>query len=195
MNHNEIETCVIRVKSGIEEDFGKLMNQFRPFIYKTASSFNIKSYDIEDLVQLGNIALMKAVLKYKIGSHTFSSYAYNSIKNEFRLAARINAKIGNELSINTPVQDSEHKETEFVDFLEDPDNLEEDLIKSESIKEVKQAIELLTDEEIEFVNLIYYKEVQLTKYAEHKGISYQQAIARKRKVLKKLGIYLRMQRG
>jgi RNA polymerase sporulation-specific sigma factor len=191
MNHNEIETCVIRVKSGIEEDFGKLMNQFRPFIYKTANSFNIKSYDIEDLVQLGNIALMKAVLKYKVGSHTFSSYAYNSIKNEFRLAARINAKIGNELSINTPVNDSDLNETEFADFLEDPDNFEEDLIKSESIKEVKQAIGLLSDEEIEFVDLIYYKGIQLKTYAEDKSISYYQALATKRKVLKKLGIYLR----
>lgn len=191
MNYNEIETCVIRVKSGSEEDFSKLMNQFRPFIYKTANSFNIKSYDIEDLVQLGNIALMKAVLKYKIGSHTFNSYAFNSIKNELRFAARANAKIGNELSINTPVNDSELHETEFVDCLEGPDNLEEDLIKSESNKKLKQAIKLLSDEEIEFVDLIYYKGVQLTKYAEHKSLSYQQALAIKRKVLKKLGIYLR----
>lgn len=191
MNYNEIETCVIRVKSGSEEDFSKLMKQFRPFIYKTANSFNIRSYDIEDLIQLGNIALMKAVLKYKVGSHTFSSYAFNSIKNELRCAARTNAKISNELSINTPVSDSEFQETEFVDCLEGPDNLEEDLIQSESIKELKEAIKLLSDEEIEFVNLIYYKGVQLTKYAEHKSISYKQALARKRKVLKKLGIYLR----
>lgn len=191
MNHNEIESCVIRVKSGSEEDFAKLMKQFRLFIYKTANSFNIKSYDIDDLVQLGNIALMKAVLKYKVGSHTFSSYAYNSIKNEIRCAARSNAKISNELSINMPIHDSELQETEFVDCLEDPDNFEEDIIHSENIKELKEAIELLLDEEIEFVNLVYYKGLQLTKYAEHKNLSYQQALARKRKVLKKLGIYLR----
>ncbi|ERI93400.1 Sigma-70 region 2 [Clostridiales bacterium oral taxon 876 str. F0540] len=191
MNHNEIETCVIRIKSGSEEDFDKLIKQFRPFIYKTANSFNIRNYDIDDLAQLGNIALMKAVLKYKVGSHTFSSYAFNSIKNELRFAARTNAKISNELSINTPVYDSEQQDTEFVDCLEDPNNLEEDIIQSESIKELKEAIELLSDEEIEFVNLVYYKELPLTKYAEHKNLSYQQALTRKRKVLKKLGIYLR----
>ncbi|MCM0648171.1 sigma-70 family RNA polymerase sigma factor [Clostridium swellfunianum] len=191
MNHNEIEACVIRAKSGSEEDFGKLMKQFRPFIYKTANNSNIRSYDIEDLVQLGNIALMKAVLKYKIGSHTFSSYAFNSIKNEIRCAARINAKIGNELSINAPVHNADSQEVEYVDFLEDPDNLEEDLIKRESFKELKKAIERLSDEEIEFVNLTYFKGVPLRKYAEDKGIEHNKAIARKRKVIQKLGIYLR----
>lgn len=191
MNHNEIEKCVIRAKAGSQEDLLKLLEQFKHFIYKTASSFNIRNYDIDDLVQLGNIAVMKAVLKYKVGSHTFSSYVFNSIKNELKYAVRVNAKANKDLSINMPVDASEGYDTEFVDCLESPDNIEEDLVKAENIKELREAIELLSEEEKQLINAIYYNGSELKKYAESKNLSYQQALRRKRKVLNKLGIYLR----
>lgn len=191
MNHNEIEACVIRAKQGSKEDLVKLTEQFRAFIYKTANSFNIRNYDTEDLFQMGCIAVIKAVLKYKIGSHTFSSYAFNSIKNELKYAARSNAKASKDLSINTAVDDSGLKDTEFVDCIEGPDNLEEDIIKNESIQELRQAVARLSEQEQELVTLVYYNKVTLVKYAEDKNLEYKEALNRKRKVLHKLGIYLR----
>jgi hypothetical protein len=70
--------------------------------------FNIRNHDTEDLAQMGCIALIKGGLKYKIGA---------------------NAKSSRDFSINAAVDDSGIKDTEFVDCLEGPDNLEEDFIK------------------------------------------------------------------
>jgi DNA-directed RNA polymerase specialized sigma subunit len=77
MNHYEIETCVAGAKNGNNEDLLKVLNQYKPFIFKTASKFNIKNYDIHDLEQIGYMAIMHAVAKYKTGSCTFSSYVFH----------------------------------------------------------------------------------------------------------------------
>ncbi|MCS6112569.1 sigma-70 family RNA polymerase sigma factor, partial [Clostridium botulinum] len=65
MNYKDIENLVIEAKRGDDEALLKLMVQFKPFIFKTANSFNIKNYDTFDLVQIGYIALINAVDKYK----------------------------------------------------------------------------------------------------------------------------------
>jgi RNA polymerase sporulation-specific sigma factor len=80
MNHAEIETCVIGAQKGNQEELLKLLEQFKPFIYKTAKTFNIKNYDINDMEQVAYMSLINAVNKYKTGSFTFSSYAFNTIK-------------------------------------------------------------------------------------------------------------------
>lgn len=191
MNHNEIEACVIRAKRGNEEDLLKILEQYKAFIFKTALAFNIKGYDTYDLAQIGYITLINAVTKYKIGSHTFSSYAYTAIKNEFKYVARRNSKASQDLSLNTPLDDSENTNSEFIDCIEATENIEEDLIKIENTKEVRQALTKLTEEELELVIMVYYNKVPIKVYAEKKNISYIQAIRRKNKILEKLSKFLK----
>ena len=42
MNHYEIETCVIGAKNGNKDDLLKVLEQYKPFIFKTARTFKIK---------------------------------------------------------------------------------------------------------------------------------------------------------
>lgn len=100
MNINEVEACVARAKSGNKEDFLKLFDNFKPFIFKTANQYAIRNHDSNDLLQVGYISLINAVRKYRAGSHTFTAYAFNTIKNEFRLTLRRNAKYGADFSLN-----------------------------------------------------------------------------------------------
>jgi RNA polymerase sporulation-specific sigma factor len=186
VNHNEIEACVIRAKRGSQEDLVKILEQYKPFIFKTAKAFNIKAYDNYDLAQIGYITLINAVLKYKIGSHTFSSYAYNAIKNEFKYTARGNLKFSQELSLNAPLNECENSDSEFIDLLEAPENLEEDLVKIEKVKELRQALAELTEEELELVIMVYYNKVPIKTYAEKKNLNYPKVIRRKKKILEKL---------
>jgi RNA polymerase sigma factor (sigma-70 family) len=191
MNHNEIEACVIRAKKGSKEDLLKVIEQFKPFIYKTANGFNIKNCDINDLAQIGCIAIIKAVLKYKIGSHTFSSYAYNAVKNELKYTARAKAKAGKDFSINTPVDGSGENDMEYVDCLVGAENIEEDILKDECYRELRQALWRLSEEERELVRMVYFRNMTLKAYAEMKGMGYQEAYWRKRRVLEKLGGWFR----
>jgi RNA polymerase sigma factor (sigma-70 family) len=186
MNHNEIESCVIRAKTGNQEDLLKILMQFKPFIFKTAQQFNIKNYDLYDLSQMGYIALINAVSKYKIGSHTFSSYAFNTIKNEFKYIARQNSKFSKDLSLNSPMESEDSTISEYVDLIASDESFEEDLMLSENIDEVRKAVSKLPEDEIEFVVMVYYSGVSLRAYAEKKGISYYHASLKRNSVLKKL---------
>ncbi|MFL0248104.1 sigma-70 family RNA polymerase sigma factor [Candidatus Clostridium stratigraminis] len=186
MNQNEIEACVIRAKIGSQEDLLKILEQYKPFIFKTAKTFNIKDFDTYDLAQIAYVTIINAVLKYKIGSHTFTSYAMNAIQNEFKYTARRNSRYNKELSLNTPLNEAEDNYNEFVDCIEEPEMIEEELIKHEKSKELRQALARLSEEELELVIMVYYNKVSIKTYADKKGLVYTTAINRKNKILKKL---------
>lgn len=186
MNHHEIETCVIKAKTGNTVALLELIEQYKPFIYKTAKEYNIKGYDIYDLAQIGYITLINCAEKYKIGSHTFSSYAYNAIKNAFRYAARQNNKYAEEFSLNAPVQGNDFESSEYVECIASTENIEEELIKLEGNRRLKAAIAALSEAELEFVIMVYFSNITVKTYAEKKELSYIQAIRFKNKILKKL---------
>jgi RNA polymerase sporulation-specific sigma factor len=186
MNHFEIEASVIRAKNGNKEELLKVLEQYKPFIFKTAREYNIRNFDMYDLVQIGYISLINAAAKYRVGSNTFSTYAFNTIKNAFRYTARQNLKKEGELSLNANLDSGEENSSEFIDFIESPENIEEEIIQSERLKEVRNLVAKLTPDEMEFVIMIYYSGASIKTYAEKKGLSYQQAIRKKNRILEKL---------
>lgn len=186
MNHNEIEACVIRAKTGSSEDLLKILEQYKPFIFKTAQQFNIRNHDMYDLLQIGYVALINAAMKYRTGSHTFSSYAYNAVKNEFKYTARQNSKFSNDLSLNTPVNTEGNIDTEFINCIESSEDLQEDIIHFEKVKEVRSAVSRLPEDDMELVIMVYYSGISLKTYALKKNVSYFQAVRKKNKILEKL---------
>jgi RNA polymerase sporulation-specific sigma factor len=191
MNHHEIEACVIRAKSGSQEDLLKLLAQYKLFIFKTANQFKIRNFDTYDLLQIGYIALLNALTKYRTGSHTFSCYAFSSIKNALRYTARQNLKHNEDLSLNIPVNTDADVITDFINCIEDDKNLEEDIINSERIRELRSALARLSEDELELVLMVYYSGATLKTYADKKGISYYQALTKRDSILEKLGCYIK----
>jgi RNA polymerase sporulation-specific sigma factor len=191
MNHNEIESYVIRAKRGSQEDLLTILEQFKPFIFKTAASYNIKGCDTHDLVQMGYTAIIKAVLKYKQCSHTFNGYVIKAVKNEFRYASRRNCKASQEVSLNLPVNESLNPDSEYLDCIEGIENVEEYLINNEKLKELRQAVSKLPKDELEFVSMVYFNKLPVTAYAEKKKLSHYKAFKRNKTILEKLGTSLK----
>lgn len=190
MNHYEIEACVIRAKNGNKEELLKIIEQYKPFIFKTAREYNIKGYDLYDLVQIGYVTLINSVAKYRTGSNTFSTYAYNSIKNGFRYIARQNKKHSGDLSLNSPLDGESEYGTEFIDFIADPEDFEEDIVSAEEIKELRKVVSKLPSDEMDFIIMVYYSGASIKTYAEKNGLSYQQAVRKKNRILEKLRRYV-----
>jgi RNA polymerase sporulation-specific sigma factor len=186
MNHYEIETCIMGAKNGNKEDLLKILKQYKPFIFKTAQKYNIKNYDIYDLEQIGYMAILSALTKYRTGSCTFSSYAYECIKNAFRYTARQNSKHNNELSLNSAVDDY-RMPTEYIDCIDSLEDLEETVLRSQEASEIKKAVSKLSPLEMELILMIYYNGLSLKDYAEKKGMTYYQASKKKDYILYKLG--------
>jgi len=191
MTHYEIEACVLRAKHGNSEELLKVLEQYKPFIFKMARTYNIKDYDMYDLVQIGYVALINAVIKYKASSHTFSTYAFKSIENAFKYTARKNQKYNSNLSLNTHIDPLEGTYSEFIDSIESDECLEEDIVRAESIKEVKKAVSKLPADEMELIIMVYYSNCSLRTYAAKKGLNYLQAVRKKNRILKKLNLYLK----
>lgn len=188
MNHFEIEASVIRAKNGNKEELLKVLEQYKPFIIKTASGYSIKGFDMYDMIQLGYVTLINAVAKYKTGSNTFSTYAFNSIKNAFRYALRQNFNQCQDMSLNAPLDSGAEAGTEFIDFIESEKDFVEDIIKREELLELRKAVSKLPFDEIELIVMIYYTGLSLKKYAEKKGLSYQQAVRKRDRILRKLRV-------
>lgn len=187
MNHYEIEACITRAKKGNQEELIKILEQYKPFIIKTARQFNIKNCDLYDLVQICYVTLINAVAKYRTGSNTFSTYAFNSIKNALKYTARQNSKADTELSLNTTLNSEEDGGSEFMDFIESPENLEENLLEAFRYRELRKAVSKLPADEMELVIMVYYSGASIKTYAEKKGLSYQQSVRKKNRVLQKSG--------
>jgi len=185
VNHYEIESCVTGAKKGNKDELLKILEQYKPFIFKTARKFNIKNYDIYDLEQIGYMAIINALAKYRTGSCTFSTYAYESIKNAFRYTARQNFKYEKEFSLNLAV-DPYNNNNEFINSIDSEENIEEDILRSEEASEIKKIVSKLPPQEMELVMMVYYKGHSLREYAAQKGISYYQASKKKDLVLGKL---------
>ncbi|NFH70641.1 sigma-70 family RNA polymerase sigma factor [Clostridium botulinum] len=183
MEYKDIENLVMEAKNGDDESLLKLMVQFKPFIFKTAHSFNIKDYDTYDLVQIGYIALINAVDKYKNGSNSFSSYVYAAIKNCMRCTARNNKKHKNILSINAPIGEYESL-NDFTEFFESNVDLELDFIKKEKALKVQSIISKLEPRDLEMIFLVYYAGFSFKEYALKKGLNYFQVIRRKNAIFK-----------
>jgi RNA polymerase sigma factor (sigma-70 family) len=190
MNHYEIEACVLGAKEGNTEDMLRLLEQYKNYVFKIALQFKIKNYEVSDLVQIGYVALMNAVTKYKIGSYSFSCYVFKAIKNALRYTARQHLRYDNELSLDAPLDTQDDNSSKFIDFLNSMVNIEDDLLDSEEIIEVRDAISKLEADEMELIITVYYNKCPLKNYAYKKGLTYLQAIRKKKNILEKLSYYL-----
>ncbi|MFW2491765.1 sigma-70 family RNA polymerase sigma factor [Clostridium chromiireducens] len=188
MNYEEIESHVKLAKQNNSESLTKLLLQFKPFIFKTAKNFKIKNYDEYDLVQIGYIALINAVDKYDITKHSFSSYAYTTIKNVMKYTARSNNKHKLTLSINASIDGQ--GSLDFTELLESNENVEIDYLKHEKIVELQKIISNLEPDEFELIFLVYYNNFSLKDYASKKNLPYSQIVRKKNAILDKIRVQL-----
>lgn len=190
MNHYEIEASAKRAKAGSQEDLLKLINQFKPYLCKYVGVYRIRGYETADMMQVGYLSLINAVKKYKPGSNTFICYAAHTIRNNFKYYYRTNAKLDSELSLNAPIAADGSSTAEFIDFTSYDDEMEEKVIDSVLIDDMRNIIQLLPDDEIELLHTVYYKKCSLQKYALKSGITYLEAIRKKKLILDKLHHFL-----
>lgn len=191
MDYFEIETCVAKAKSGSEEELMKIIEQYKPFIIKTAKEFNIRNCDTHDLLQIGYMAIINAVDKYKTGSNTFSTYVFNSVKNALRYTARQHSRFEAELSFNTVISPEDNFHNEFINTVPSLVNLEDEILNIENSKELRRVVDKLPPGEAELLFSIYYKGVSIRSYAEKEGISYQKALRKRDHILLKLNNFFK----
>jgi RNA polymerase sporulation-specific sigma factor len=143
-----------------------------------AKKFENSGINIEDLISIGTIGLMKGVNSYKLDKNIkLATYASRCIENEILMFLRKNNKIRSEISIDEPINiDSEGNDLSLSDILgTDIDVIFKSVEDSDNKKVLNTAIKKLNDREKIIMQMRYgfngIDELTQKEVADKLGIS------------------------
>ena len=158
-----------------------------------AKKFETSGINIEDLISIGTIGLMKAINSYNLDKNIkLATYASRCIENEILMYLRKNNKIKTEISIDEPINvDSEGNDLSLADILgTDNDAIFKSVEDEENKKILKNAIQNLNNREKTIMQLRYgfdgKEELTQKEVADKLGISQSYISRLEKKVINNL---------
>lgn len=150
----------------------------------------IYGYEVEDLIQIGSIALINAVNKYDCDKNIpFTSYAKRAIQNSLNKELRkFVGKKDNE-KFSCSLNSSNNHGIEIIEALVSEKNVEGTAILKEEIALLKVALNKLSSREKEIIDWFYFRQRTLKEYADLKGLKRTTVVKRKTRALEKLRKY------
>ncbi len=142
LSKEEELSLLIKFQNGDEKARDKLIEHNLRLVVFLAKKYESSGYDIEDLVSIGSIGLIKGINTYKIDKNIkLATYASRCIANEILMFLRKNKKRKTEISFEDALNyDAEGNELHLEDIL----GTEEDIV----IKEFENSLDkkMLADE-------------------------------------------------
>ena len=158
-----------------------------------AKKFENSGVNIEDLISIGTIGLMKAINSFNLDKNIkLATYASRCIENEILMYLRKNNKIKTEVSIDEPINtDSEGNDLSLADILgTDNDSIFKSVEDNDNKKVLEVAIKKLEDREKTIMQLRYgfngYDELTQKEVADKLGISQSYISRIEKKVINNL---------
>ncbi len=114
--------------------------------------------DMEDLISIGTIGLIKAISSFDAGKGKLSTYASRCIDNELLMLLRSKKKSSREVSLFEPIgTDKEGNEINLLDIIEhEQEDVTEQMALCDNIKKMAGLLDkVLTDREREIIFLRY----------------------------------------
>lgn len=190
----EIEEDLVRQSNtGDIEARNKLIEHNLRLVVFLAKKYDNTMYDLEDLVSIGTIGLIKGIKTYKLDKNIkLATYASRCIDNEILMFLRKNKKRISEVSFEDSVNlDSEGNELHIEDIFGTEEDLVEKSIECKDDKALLQEeVKKLDDRDKEIIELRYglsgKKELTQKELAEKLKISQSYISRIEKKVIKKL---------
>ena len=114
--------------------------------------------NMEDLISIGTIGLIKAIESFDAGKGKLSTYASRCIDNEFLMLLRSKKKNSREVSLFEPIgTDKEGNEISLLDVIEQvQEDIVEQIYERENIRRLKTLMQkVLTELEREIIEVRY----------------------------------------
>ena len=122
LSPEEESRCLARLADGQNEAKDELILHNMRLVAHVAKKYQSSEEDMEDLIAIGTIGLLKAVGSFKpdYGSR-FATYAIRCIDNEILMYFRGKRKVKGEVSLFEPIgMDKEGNQIHLVDVVENP---------------------------------------------------------------------------
>ena len=175
----EEKLCLKRCRKGDPEAKRILIEHNLRLVAHVAKKYQNTGEDLEDLISIGTIGLIKAISTFDIDrSARLSTYAARCIDNELLMMLRSRKKCSREVSLYEPIgTDKEGNQISLLDIVEsdEPDILEKIELHKNVEKIYRKLPEVLNEREKEIIILrygLYNKKVQTQReIANRIGIS------------------------
>ena len=181
------------LERGDEAAKQKLVEHNLRLVVYIARRFENTGINIEDLISIGTIGLMKAIGTYRLEKKIkLATYASRCIENEILMYIRKTANQKAEISLDEPINmDGEGNELLLSDILgTDEDTISRPLEEDVDKKVLRQALETLPPREQEIVFLRYglegRKELTQKEVAQTMGISQSYISRLEKRILQRL---------
>lgn len=184
---------ILKARNGDIEARNKLIEHNLRLVVFLAKKYESTGYDLEDLVSIGSIGLIKGIETYKPDKNIkLATYSSRCIANEILMYIRKNKKRKTEVSLEDALNyDAEGNELHLEDILGTDDNIIFDEFSFKLDKELlKQELKNLNDREKQIMTLRYglneTEEYTQKEVAEMLGISQSYISRIEKKIIKKL---------
>ena len=178
LNAEEEKILLERLMKKDNEAKNELIEKNLRLVVYISKKFESSGVNIEDLISIGTIGLMKAVNSYDLEKNIkLATYASRCIENEILMFLRKNNKIRAEVSIDEPINtDSEGNDLSLADILgTDNDSMFKMIEDSDNKKILIGAIQKLNDREKLIMQMRYgfggLDELTQKEVADKLGIS------------------------
>ena len=184
---------LIRSKKGDVEAKNKLIEHNLRLVVFLAKKYESTGYDIEDLVSIGSIGLIKGINTYKIDKNIkLATYASRCISNEILMHIRKNKRRKTEISLEDTLNyDAEGNELRLEDILGTEDDIVDKAFENKMDKQVlSKEIDKLPKRDKQIMIMRYglnnTEEYTQKEVADLLGISQSYISRIEKKVIKKL---------
>lgn len=187
------EVCIERMQAGDEEAKDKLIEHNLRLVVFLAKKYENTGVDLEDLVSIGTIGLIKGIQTFQSGKNIkLATYASRCIDNEILMYLRKNKKTKTEVSIDASLSlDGEGNELHLEDVLgTDADIVTREIEEASDKKVMLQEVMKLKPRDRDIIVLRYgllgNDELTQKEVAEKLGISQSYISRIEKKVIKRL---------
>ena len=193
LSKDEENKIMTRISDGDESAREPLITHNLRLVVYIAKKFESPGANIEDLISIGTIGLIKAVNTFSpIRNIKLATYASRCIENEILMFLRKTTQLKNEVSIDEPLNtDWDGNELLLSDVLgSEPDAINYDIEKELENNMLIDAVNRLPDRESLIMELRYgldgHKEHTQKEVADMLGISQSYISRLEKKIIKRL---------
>ena len=178
LSDEEEEKSLLDFKNGDIDARNKLITHNLRLVVYIAKKFESTKINIEDLVSIGSMGLIKAVQTFKMEKNIkLATYASRCIENEILMHLRKTQKSRQDVSLDEVLNiDSEGNEMVLADILcSNDDQALDEMTKAEDERKLMLAVESLSKKEKEIISMRYglfgKEEMTQKEVADYMGIS------------------------
>ena len=193
LSPEEEKELLLSLGNGSDEARKKLVEKNLRLVVYIAKKFENTMFNIEDLISIGTIGLMKAINSFNVEKNIkLATYASRCIENEILMYLRKTQKLKTEVSIDEPINvDAEGNDLALADILgTENDVVFKQVEDSDNRKIVNTAIMNLEEREKVIMELRYgfngRKELTQKEVADKLGISQSYISRIEKKVIDRL---------